>query len=138
MWSLVFALALAGPSAQAAAAADPFDAVPFDATATISPDGRWTLVLIPGESWSAAELTVRGAGSFDLGAQDGTRPIEVSGLLDGAGTLYVDLSLVTGASRGVSWSFPVEPELLPTAPPESARSADRRRGFWPFRGKASP
>ncbi len=133
MWPLILV---------AAAAANPYDPVfaapqvpvpPHEATATISADGQYTLILLPELAWSAAELSVEGAGSMELGpAADGGR-VEVSGVLDRTGTLVVELMAVTPDAQGVSWSFEVEPELLPVAPPDRLPAADKKRGFWPFR-----
>lgn len=101
---------------------------PLEASATLASDGSFTLLLRPDQAWSQAELTVGGDGFHDLGPADGTAPIEVAGVVDELGPLRVELAAVTPQQHGVSWSFQVQPELLPVAaPPVELTDLGRRR-----------
>jgi len=101
---------------------------PLEASATLASDGSFTLLLRPDQAWSQAELTVGGDGFHDLGPSDGTAPVQVAGVVDGVGPLWVELAAVTPQQHGVSWSFQVQPELLPVAaPPVDLTDVGRRR-----------
>lgn len=112
---------------------------PLEATATMGTDGRYTLRLLPGMAWTAAEVSVSGGGSQDLGPSDGSAPVEVRGIRDGVGALKVELLAQTPDRRGVSWSFEVQPVVLPaTRPPrEEVLPAERQpRGRKGRKGRA--
>ena len=137
MWTPLLALILAGPAqAQPILAVTdeivPAVLIPHEATATVAPDGTFTLVLLPEQPWTVAEVRVRGAGAVLLGAADGSSPVEVSGVLDQVGALHVTMMTVSPDSHGVSWSFSVDPELLPVSSPTVATTNPPRRGFWPW------
>jgi len=134
-WLFLVGLAHAAPLAPVLPVVDA-DLPPHEASATISADGSFTLVLLPERPWTAAEVSVRGAQSIDLGATDGSAPIEVSGVVDAVGTLSIELWVVTPEAHGVAWTFSVDPELLPIEPPVMAPAAERRRGWWPFRSRS--
>ena len=102
---------------------------PLEASATLAADGTFTLLLLPDQPWKAAELTISGDGSHDLGPSDGTAPVEIAGVRDGLGPLWVELVVVTADDHGVSWSFEVQPELVPVrAPASSPAEGKKRRG----------
>lgn len=113
------------PDLPAALAWDPAH-TPLEASATLAADGTFTLHLLPEQAWTSAELTVSGDGSHALGPADGTAPVTVAGVRDGLGPIQVDLVAVTADLKGVSWSFEVQPELLPVAAPESAPAEGRK------------
>lgn len=102
--------------APAAYAWDP-EHTPLEASATQATDGQFTLRLMPGVAWSSAEVSVSGAGSQDLGPNDGLAFVEIEGIRDHIGPLGVDLLAVAADGRGVSWRFEVQPELLPAGKP---------------------
>lgn len=106
--------------------------VPHEATATMAADGSFTLVLLPEQAWTQAELSIGGGGSVDLGPADGSAPVVIDGVVDQVGRLYLELATVSTDSHGVSWTFSVDPELLPVQSPELARGERSRRGFWPW------
>lgn len=88
--------------------------------ATLAADGSYTIRLVPQGPWTEAELTVSGDGSHELAAVDGASPVLVEGVRDGMGPIGLTLAVVTPDRRGVSWSFTVEPELLPVKAPSAA------------------
>ena len=129
------AMTLSGPVRAASApdqaplpmAWDP-DHTPLEASATLAPDGTFTLMLIPEGPWTQASLSVSGDGSFDLGPADASAPVEIQGVRDDLGPLQVQLDAVLPDAHGVSWSFEVQPELLPTpAPPMPPKGSHRKR-----------
>lgn len=134
---LLTTLAAAWATPASASSADPLDQpaamawdpahTPLEASATLAADGSFTLVLLPEQAWTVAELSVRGDGAYDLGPSDGNDLVEVAGVLDGIGPLWVELVAVTPDAQGVSWSFEVQPELLPVAPPELGPATDGKR-----------
>jgi len=121
--------AQASPGSEQAAhvlAWDP-EHTPLEASATLAPDGSYTLVMLPEGPWSQASLSVSGDGSFELGPTDGSAPVEVQGVRDQQGPLWVQLDAVTPDDHGISWSFEVQPELLPTPAPDMPPRAGHRR-----------
>lgn len=92
--------------------------------ATLAPDGRYTLVIRADTAWEAAELTVRGDHSMDLGAAEAGAPVHVEGWTTARGPLGLALVAVTPETRGVAWSFSVDPELVPMASPPPVPAVD--------------
>lgn len=137
MCALALLSVLTSAALSSAARADAADApaslawdpahTPLEASATLSADGAFTLLLLPGTPWKAAELTVSGDGSHDLGPSDGTAPVEVAGVREGLGPIRVELVAVTPDDHGVSWSFEVQPELLPVQAPASPPAEGKKR-----------
>ena len=104
-------------------------AAPPTATATIAPDGAYTLILHPPVSWSEAEVSVAGAHAVDLGPADVGEPVQLEGSLSTPGVLWVTLQATTAESEGTTWVFAVDPEFIPMASPE-LRRLSRRELRW--------
>lgn len=129
-WTRTLLLAAALPTLGAA----PALAGPL-AHATLSPDGRYTLIFQPDRAWSSAEVVVADDGVQGVGPAAVDAPVRVEGRIDGHGPLHVTVTAEDGGIRGYSWSFQVVPDAVPVEMPkvlvdsESTLAPSRR---WPF------
>jgi hypothetical protein len=102
------------------------------ATATLSADGQYDVRIVPDVGWLSAEITVDG-NSTDVGPVQADDPIDVVGTTTKIGTLSVQVMAVTTDNRGVTWTFQVEPEILPAEAPDMSGAASKKRPrWWPF------
>ena len=71
-----------------------------EAEAMVSPDGAYVLLLSPAQSWLSAEVTVSGAVSEDVGAQQAGGAFSVEGDLPEAGTMRLAQNPAPPWARG--------------------------------------
>lgn len=102
--------------------------------AMVSPDGAYVLRLSPAQSWVAAEVSVSGGVSADVGAHEAGSSFSVEGALSAPGTMWITVNAALNDAHGVSWVFSVEPQVVPMRSPrmERLRREPRRRQWWPF------
>jgi hypothetical protein len=105
------------------------------AHATLSPDGRYTLIFQPDRAWSSAEVVVADDGVQGVGPASVDAPVRVEGKIDGNGPLRVTVTAEDGGARGCSWSFQVVPDAVPVEMPKilvdtAVSPVPSRR--WPF------
>lgn len=100
------------------------------ASATLSADGQYTLLLQPDKAWSQAEVTVSGDGTTDLGPNGQDQSVRIDGYTSAQGPLWVTVQAVTEREVGLTWMFSVDPESIPVARPVlevGQRKSKRRR-----------
>lgn len=110
----------------AAAAAQ---AEPPRAAATLDAAGRYTLTLNPEQAWLAAEISVAGGDTAELGPTASDAVVDLWGNTTATGPLWVVVRAAVADQAGVTWTFAIDPQLLPEPAPRWAdRLAPRRRG----------
>ena len=98
--------------------------------ATLAPDGTYSLIVQPDTAWAAAEVSVDDDAAWAVGPVEAEMPVRVDGVTSGTGPLHVTVQAATVDDHGVTWSFDVDPELVPVASPHLDRAAGpRRHGF---------
>lgn len=93
--------------------------------AMVSTDGAYVVRLSPAQPWLAAEVTVSGAVSEDVGAQEAGGAFSVEGDLPEPGTMWITVSAALSDTHGASWVFSVEPQVVPMQSPKMTRMAVR-------------
>ncbi|MDG1479695.1 MAG: hypothetical protein P8R54_08890 [Myxococcota bacterium] len=100
-------------------------AAPPEASAFVSSDGQYSLILRPDVAWEAAEISISGDGAEDLGSIEAGAEVRIDGNLSGPGTIWVNLNAAIDDDTGINWVFSVEPEVVPVRSPHLARYARR-------------
>ncbi len=112
-------------------------ASPPSAEATISLDGEYTLVIRSPCGWEEAEVAVAGGGAEDVGAVEAGQELRIEGSLEQAGTMWVTIQAAIDDHTGKSWTFSVEPELVPVSSPRMQRLSRRSLRWRLFRRRRS-
>ena len=104
-------------------------AAPPRAAATLDTTGRYTVTLNPDQAWLSAEISVAGGETVELGPTASAAVLELEGTTSATGPLWVVVRAAVHDQTGVTWTFALDPQLLPDPPPRFAeRLAPRRRG----------
>ena len=104
-------------------------AAPPRAAATLDTSGRYTVTLNPDQAWLSAEISVAGGDTVELGPTASAAVLELEGTTSATGPLWVVVRAAVQDQTGVTWTFSLDPQLLPDPPPRFAeRLAPRRRG----------
>ena len=100
-------------------------AAPPQASAYISADGQYSLILRSDIGWQEAEIAISGDGAEDLGAVEAGAKVRIDGFLDGPGTIWVNVSAAIDETTGVNWVFSVDPQVVPARSPRLDRLSRR-------------
>ena len=100
-------------------------ATPPEASAIISSDGQYSLILQPSVSWQEAEISISGDGAEDYGPAELGSELRIEGVLDKPGVLWVSVQAAINETTGMSWVFSVDPEVVPASSPRMERLARR-------------
>ena len=104
-------------------------ASPPSAAATLDPSGAYTLVLNVQQAWLSAEISVAGGETVELGATPVGAVLELEGSTTATGPLWIVVRAAIGDEDGVTWTFSVDPQLLPAPQPAlEGRLPPRARG----------
>lgn len=100
--------------------------------ALMSPDGDYVLEVRPSQQWHAAEVSVRGGGAENVGAQAQDAVLLVEGSVSSPGLMWVTVNAALDDDHGASWVFGVEPQVVPINSPRLTRLQQdgRRRCRW--------
>jgi hypothetical protein len=108
-------------------------ASPPQASAFVSADGQYSLILRSDVSWLEAEISVSGDGAEDLGPTTAGTEIRIDGTLSGPGVIWVNLYAAIDDNTGVNWVFSVDPEVVPARSPRLTRTSRRTLRFSPLK-----
>lgn len=108
-------------------------ATPPEASAFVSSDGQYSLILRPDVSWEAAEISISGDGAEDLGPIEAGAEVRIDGSLSGPGTIWVNLNAAIDEDTGINWVFSVDPEVVPARSPRLDRVSRRTLRWCPLK-----
>lgn len=109
--------------------ARPSAAAPPSAAATLDPNGAYSIVLHVQRPWISAEISVAGGETVELGQTAAGAVLELEGTTTSLGPLWIVVRAAVAEEEGVTWTFAVDPQLLPTRQPAlEARLPPRARG----------
>ena len=108
-------------------------AAPPQATAIISSDGAYSIILQTPVGWEAAEISIAGDGSEDYGPVEMGQELRIEGTLERPGTLWINIQAAVDETTGVHWVFSVDPQVIPARSPRMERLARRSLRWCPFR-----
>ena len=100
-------------------------ATPPQASAFISADGQYSLILRSDIGWQEAEIAISGDGAEDVGAVEAGDKVRIDGMLDGPGTIWVNVHAAIDETTGVNWVFSVDPQVVPARSPRLDRLSRR-------------
>ena len=101
-------------------------------TATLAPDGYYTVRIIPERPWKSAEMSVAGGETRDLGPAGAEEVVVVDGWTQDHQSLRITLQTAGTDGRGHTWMVEVDPFRVPsTNPPLTPR-----KKAWPFGQKS--
>ncbi len=104
-------------------------AAPPRAAATLDTSGRYTVTLNPEQAWLSAEISVAGGETVELGPTAPAAVLELEGTTSATGPLWLVVRAAVEDQTGVTWTFSLDPQLIPDPPPRFVeRLAPRRRG----------
>lgn len=104
-------------------------AAPPRAAATLDTAGRYTVTLNPDQAWLSAEISVAGGETVELGPTASAAVLELEGTTSATGPLWLVVRAAVEDQTGVTWTFSLDPQLIPDPPPRFVeRLAPRRRG----------
>ena len=101
-------------------------------TATLAPDGYYTVRIIPERPWKSAEMSVAGGETRDLGPAKAEEVVVVDGWTQDDQSLRITLQTAGTDGRGRTWMVEVDPFRVPSTNPPLT---PRKRG-WPFGTKS--
>ncbi len=101
-------------------------------TATLAPDGYYTVRIIPERPWKSAEMTVAGGETKDLGPAQAEEVVVVDGWTQDDQSLRITLQTAGTDGRGRTWMVEIDPFRVPSSNPPLT---PRKRG-WPFGSKS--
>lgn len=112
-------------------------ATPPQATAIISSDGTYSIILETPVSWEAAEISVAGDGAEDYGPVQVGEELRIEGALERPGTLWINIQAAVretaDETTGIHWVFSVDPEVVPASSPRMERLSRRSLRWCPLR-----
>ena len=97
-------------------------------TATLAPDGYYTVRIIPEHGWKSAEMSVAGGETRDLGAAAAEEIVVVDGWTLDHQSLRITLQTAGTDGRGRMWMMEIEPFRVPSSNPPLTP----RKRMWPF------
>lgn len=100
-------------------------ATPPQASAFISADGQYSLILRSDIGWEEAEIAISGGGAEDVGALEAGEKVRIDGVLDGPGVIWVNVNAAIDETTGMNWVFSVDPQVVPARSPRLDRLARR-------------
>lgn len=123
------ALALLLMASATLLSADTARAAPPRGAATLDTAGRYTVTLNPEQAWIAAEISVAGGETVEVGPTASAAVLELEGTTTATGPLWLVVRAAVEEQTGVTWTFSLDPQLIPDPPPRFVeRLAPRRRG----------
>ena len=108
-------------------------AAPPEASAIISADGQYALILQPPQGWQEAEIAISGDGASDVGPAEAGTEVRIEGYLDKPGVIWVNVQAALDDNTGVNWVFSVDPEIVPASSPKMERMSRRTLRWCPFK-----
>ena len=97
-------------------------------TATLAPDGYYTVRIIPERPWRAAEMTVAGGETRDLGPASAEEVVLVDGWTQDHQSLRITLQTSGTDGRGRTWMMEIDPFRVPSSNPPLTP----KKRPWPF------
>jgi len=97
-------------------------------TATLAPDGYYTVRIIPERAWKSAEMSVAGGETRDLGPAAAEEVVLVDGWTQDHQSLRITLQTAGTDGRGRTWMMEIDPFRVPSSNPPLTP----RKRPWPF------
>ncbi|MFT5683695.1 MAG: hypothetical protein ACI8RZ_004627 [Myxococcota bacterium] len=108
-------------------------AAPPQASAIVSSDGQYSLILRSDVSWEEAEISISGDGAEDLGPIEAGAEVRIDGTVSGTGVIWVNLNAAIDDDTGINWVFSVDPEVVPARSPKLDRMSRRTLRWCPLK-----